>query len=77
MRVERSGPMIRPRRLANHWREEPVSEAKPFNIPKQLVAAHTDNPWVRLYIGRWLRAAAVLPDGTTQPRGPRARRKAE
>jgi Group II intron, maturase-specific domain len=37
MRVERSGPMIQPRRLANHWREEPVSEAKPFNIPKQLV----------------------------------------
>ena len=37
MRVERSGPMIRPRRLANHWREEPVSEAKPYNITKQLV----------------------------------------
>ena len=45
-----------------------MSEAKPFNIPKQLVAAHTDNPWVRLYIGRRLRAPAVLPEGTTQPR---------
>jgi len=33
MRVERSGP----RRLANHLWEEPVSEAKPYNLPKQLV----------------------------------------
>jgi RNA-directed DNA polymerase len=32
------------------------------------VAANSDNPWVRLYIGRWLRAPAVQPDGTTRPR---------
>ena len=28
------------------------------------VAHHTDNPWVRLYITRWLRAPAQMPDGT-------------
>jgi RNA-directed DNA polymerase len=29
---------------------------------------HTNNPWVRLYIARWLRAPVARPDGTTQPR---------
>lgn len=38
------------------------------DLVERAVAAHTDNPWVRLYIGRWLRAPAVRPDGTTQPR---------
>jgi len=28
------------------------------------VAHHTDNPWVRLYIARWLRAPLQMPDGT-------------
>lgn len=28
------------------------------------VAHHTDNPWVRLYIDRWLRAAMEMQDGT-------------
>lgn len=28
------------------------------------VAHHTDNPWVRLYITRWLRAPAQMSDGT-------------
>jgi hypothetical protein len=37
-------------------------------LVERAVAAHTDLPWVRLYIARWLRAAAVLPDGTTQAR---------
>jgi RNA-directed DNA polymerase len=37
MRVERSSPMSQPQALANQSREEPMSEVKPFNIPKQLV----------------------------------------
>ena len=32
------------------------------------MAHHTDNPWVRLYIARWLRAPVQRPDGTTEPR---------
>jgi group II intron reverse transcriptase/maturase len=32
------------------------------------VAHHTDNPWVRLYIARWLRAPVQKPDGTEEPR---------
>jgi group II intron reverse transcriptase/maturase len=28
------------------------------------VAHHTDSQWVRLYIGRWLRAPVQMPDGT-------------
>ncbi len=28
------------------------------------VAHHTDNPWIRLYIGRWLRAPIENEDGT-------------
>jgi len=27
------------------------------------VAHHTDNPWVRLYVARWLRAPGEMPDG--------------
>jgi len=38
------------------------------NLVERAVAWHTDNPWVRLYIGRWLRAPMMRPDGTTQPR---------
>ncbi len=37
-------------------------------LVERAVAAHTDNPWVRLYIARWLRAPVMKPDGTTQPR---------
>jgi group II intron reverse transcriptase/maturase len=32
------------------------------------VAHHTDSPWVRLYIARWLRAAVEKPDGTLEER---------
>ena len=32
------------------------------------VAHHTDLAWVRLYVGRWLRAAVVRPDGTREER---------
>lgn len=32
------------------------------------VRKHTDNPWVILYIQRWLKAAFQMPDGTIQER---------
>lgn len=32
------------------------------------VAHHTESPWVRLYIARWLRAPVQLADGTVQER---------
>jgi len=35
--VERRGPAIKPKATANLQREEPMSEAKPYDIPKQLV----------------------------------------
>jgi RNA-directed DNA polymerase len=38
------------------------------NLVERAVAWHTDNPWVRLYIGRWLRAPVMRTDGSTQPR---------
>lgn len=35
----------------------------PHDLLLKAVDKHTDNPWVRLYIGRWLTAPMVLPDG--------------
>jgi group II intron reverse transcriptase/maturase len=35
---------------------------------ERAVAHHTDLPWVRLYIARWLRAPVQRPDGTLEPR---------
>jgi len=32
------------------------------------VAHHTDLPWVRLYVARWLRAPVQRPDGTLEER---------
>jgi len=37
-------------------------------LVERAVAHHTDVPWVRLYIGRWLRAPVQRPDGTTEAR---------
>jgi RNA-directed DNA polymerase len=37
MRVEQRGPIVQPRAAVNQQWEEPVSEAKPYDIPKQLV----------------------------------------
>src|SRR5262249_27417374 len=34
------------------------------DLVERAVAHHTDIPWVRLYIARWLRAPAQCPDGT-------------
>jgi group II intron reverse transcriptase/maturase len=37
-------------------------------LVERAVAHHTDIPWVRLYIARWLRAAVQRPDGTMEQR---------
>ena len=39
-----------------------------WDLVERAVAWHTDNPWVRLYIARWLRAPVMGPDGSTKPR---------
>ena len=38
------------------------------DLVERAVACHTDVPWVRLYVSRWLRAPVQMPDGTTEPR---------
>lgn len=40
----------------------------PHDLVERAVAHHTDSPWVRLYIGRWLRAPVQRPDGTVEQR---------
>ena len=40
----------------------------PHDLVERAVAHHTDLPWVRLYVGRWLRAPVQRPDGSTQAR---------
>ena len=37
MGLDRRGCVVQPRPCANRQREEPVDEAKPFNIPKRVV----------------------------------------
>lgn len=36
----------------------------PHDLVERAVAHHTDLSWVRLYVGRWLRAPVQHPDGT-------------
>ena len=38
------------------------------DLVERAVAHHTDLAWVRLYVGRWLRAAVERPDGTREER---------
>lgn len=38
------------------------------DLVERAVAHHTDNPWVRLYVGRWLRAPVQREDGTLEQR---------
>jgi group II intron reverse transcriptase/maturase len=38
------------------------------DLVERAVAHHTDSPWVRLYIARWLRAPVQRPDGTLEQR---------
>jgi RNA-directed DNA polymerase len=51
-----------------------------WDLTVKAVQAHTDLPWVVLYVRRWLQAPPRLPDGTLQqrdrgpPRAPRFRR---
>jgi group II intron reverse transcriptase/maturase len=40
----------------------------PHDLVERAVAHHTDIPWVRLYIARWLRAPMQRPDGTREER---------
>lgn len=40
----------------------------PHDLVERAVARHTDIPWVRLYIARWLRAPVQRPDGTLEAR---------
>jgi retron-type reverse transcriptase len=37
-------------------------------LVERAVAYHTDSPWVRLYIARWLRAPVQRPDGSLEQR---------
>jgi group II intron reverse transcriptase/maturase len=37
-------------------------------LVERAVAHHTDSPWVRLYVGRWLRAPVQRADGTLEQR---------
>jgi len=38
------------------------------DLVERAVAQHTDVPWVKLYIARWLRAPMQMEDGTLAPR---------
>ncbi|ROO59040.1 group II intron reverse transcriptase/maturase [Micromonospora sp. Llam0] len=40
----------------------------PWELLLKAVTAHTDKPWVLLYVGRWLKAPLQLPDGVLQER---------
>lgn len=40
----------------------------PHDLVERAVAHHTELPWVRLYIARWLRAPVQKPDGTVEAR---------
>lgn len=40
----------------------------PHDLVECAVAHHTDLPWVRLYIARWLRAPVQRPEGTLEER---------
>ncbi|SRR5579883_129015 len=40
----------------------------PFDLVERAVAHHTELPWVRLYVARWLRASVQHPDGTLEER---------
>lgn len=40
----------------------------PWDLVLKAVTAHTDDPWVVLYVKRWLHAPLALPDGSVQAR---------
>ena len=43
-------------------------DSVPWELVVKAVAAHTTDPWVVLYLKRWLAAPLALPDGTVQQR---------
>jgi RNA-directed DNA polymerase len=43
-------------------------DSVPWHLVVKAVEAHTDDPWVVLYVKRWLQAPSQLPDGTLQKR---------
>lgn len=43
-------------------------DSMPHDLVERAVAHHTDSKWVRLYVGRWLRAPMQKPDGTLEER---------
>ena len=43
-------------------------DSVPWDLVVKAVAAHTDQPWVLLYVKRWLAAPIQQPDGTLQQR---------
>jgi RNA-directed DNA polymerase len=36
----------------------------PWDLMEKAVAHHTDQKWILLYVGRWLRTPMRMPDGT-------------
>jgi retron-type reverse transcriptase len=43
-------------------------DSVPWDLAVKAVEANTDDPWVVLYVKRWLQAPVQLPDGTLQKR---------
>lgn len=43
-------------------------DSVPWDLLVKAVDKHTDDPWVVLYVKRWLQASLALPDGTLQQR---------
>jgi RNA-directed DNA polymerase len=43
-------------------------DSVPWDLIVKAVEAHTDVPWVRLYVKRWLAAPVQMPDGTVAER---------
>jgi group II intron reverse transcriptase/maturase len=43
-------------------------DSVPWDLVVKAVEANTDDPWVVLYVKRWLQAPLQLPDGTLQKR---------
>jgi RNA-directed DNA polymerase len=43
-------------------------DSVPWDLIVKAVQANTDQPWVVLYVKRWLKAPLVLPDGSVQQR---------
>ena len=43
-------------------------DSVPWDLIVKAVAVNTDQPWVVLYVKRWLAAPLVLPDGSVHQR---------